>query len=214
MKNQLVQVSALIFILSPLVACSRVPVGAFGVAGSGGSNAISVDAGSNTLEERKLTKLKQIDQKIQDGLDHLTAILDPSQTTEPANLDKLVVGDAIDPSLSYDRRFSANQKIEQKLDAKAQDLISGSVKATTVSTSPDTSADPSLLNDRSLRNQAEIDKSLNDPLGSDTNETAPTSSKSEKDAASDSDKSGASIEQAASSDTQETKEPTESKTSL
>ncbi len=160
MKNHHLQICGLALIFASLVGCNRVPVGVFGVSGSGGANAISVDAGANTSEERKLTRLKQIDQKIQESADRLSAILDPTQTLEPANLDKLVVGDQIDPSLSYDRRFNANQRIEQKMDQNALDLISGSAKE--AATTPDTgSVDSSLLNDRTLRNQAEIDQSLN-----------------------------------------------------
>ncbi|PIQ23948.1 hypothetical protein COW36_05360 [bacterium (Candidatus Blackallbacteria) CG17_big_fil_post_rev_8_21_14_2_50_48_46] len=174
MKNQLIKISALMITLSPLVACTRVPVGAFGVSGSDGANAISVDAGANTLEEKKLTRLKQIDQKIQESADKLNAVLDPNKVSEPANLDKLVIGDELDPSLSYDRRFSANQKIEQKMDQKAQDLISGEASATSTSTL--TPTDSSLLNDRSLRNQASIDQNLNEkaanPGGDSSVETA------------------------------------------
>ncbi|MGE3724185.1 MAG: hypothetical protein AB7I41_01440 [Candidatus Sericytochromatia bacterium] len=181
MKNHLMQLCGLTLIFASLVGCNRVPVGVFGVSGSGGANAISVDAGANTAEERKLTRLKQIDQKIQESADRLSAILDPTKTLEPANLDKLVVGDAIDPSLSYDRRFSANQKIEQKLDQKALDLISGVPKETAVS--PDTSSpDSSLLNDRTLRNQAEIDQSLNTRASGESGETTAADSKQSPEA--------------------------------
>lgn len=175
------QLCGLTLIFASLVGCNRVPVGVFGVSGSGGANAISVDAGANTAEERKLTRLKQIDQKIQESADRLSAILDPTKTLEPANLDKLVVGDAIDPSLSYDRRFSANQKIEQKLDQKALDLISGAPKEAAVT--PDTSSpDSSLLNDRTLRNQAEIDQSLNTRASGESGETSSADSKQSSEA--------------------------------
>lgn len=173
MKNPLLQASCLSLIFLSVVGCNRVPVGIFGVSGAGGANAISVDAGSNIAEERKLTRLKQIDQKIQESADRLSAILDPSKTLEPANLAKLVIGDEIDPSLRNDRHLNANQIIEQKLDQKAQDLISGTVKAS--GTSPDNSApDTSLLNDRTLRNQAEIDQNLNTRANVNTEPTTKT----------------------------------------
>lgn len=169
MKQPLIKLSLGILILASGVACTRVPVGSFGVSGSEGANAILLDTGNNTREEQKLRRLNQIDEKIQESADRLNAILDPQKSSEPANLEKLVVGDSIDPSLSYDRRFNAGQIIEQKMDQKARDLISGSTSSsTTSSNAPDSLSDPALLNDRQLRNQAEIDASLNTAASSDT----------------------------------------------
>ena len=170
MRHVSVKLSLSLILLTALAACTRVPVGTFGVSGSDAANgtATAVDAGSNTREERKLTRLTQIDTKIQQSADQLKAILDPAQSTSPANLDKLIVGDTPDPSLSYDRHFSAGQKIEQKMDQKAQNLIDGT--ATSSSTATAVNADTSLLNDRSLRNQAEIDKTLDSAATSSSSE--------------------------------------------
>jgi hypothetical protein len=210
MKNHLMQICGLTLIFASLVGCNRVPVGVFGVSSSGSANAISIDAGANTSEERKLTRLKQIDQKIQESADRLSAILDPTQTLEPANLDKLVVGDQIDPSLSYDRRFSANQRIEQNMDQKALDLISGSAKA--AATTPDTgSKDSSLLNDRTLRNQAEIDQSLNTRATSESSEKAKTESKTENESEKNTDSA---IEPAPKTESPSPSEPAKPSTSL
>lgn len=163
MKQPLIKWSLGFIILTTGVACARVPVGAFGVAGSESGNSISLNTDHNTLEEQKLKRLSQIDQKIQESSDRLNAILDPNQNSAPADLEKLVVGEKVDPSLSYDRRFNAGQIIEQKMDQKAQDLISGSAStaSSVTSTAPESLTDPSLLNDRQLRNQAEIDANLN-----------------------------------------------------
>jgi hypothetical protein len=171
MRHLPVIFSLSLMLLTSVSGCTRVPVGAFGVSGSDAANgtATAADAGSNTREEFKLRRLGQIDTKIQQSADQLKAILDPSQSTSPANLDKLVVGDPLDPSLSYDRRFSAGQRIEQKMDQKAQELIDGTTTASSSATAVDT--DNSLRNDRTLRNQAEIDKTLDSAATSASPET-------------------------------------------
>lgn len=111
----------LLLCLPMLAACERVPVGAFGVAG-GEAGPVMINQDDPQRDEWELGRLQAIDRSIDESLKRLDAALDPN--SPPANLDKLVMNDDVDPSLKNDIHLYRRQvQINQLMDQKNQDLI-------------------------------------------------------------------------------------------
>ena len=144
--------------LSALVSCQRIPSSVFSLADGSEASAVAVDGNNNTIAERDLGRLNNIDSSIDESLDRLNAALDPN--SEPANLYKLVVGDTIDPALLNDRGLSQQAQIEQKFDQKNQDLIDNVSSGNLDSVSENSGLDPANFSDRDRKQQAQIDQKL------------------------------------------------------
>lgn len=112
---------ALVLLLPLLVACERVPVGAFGLAG-GEAGPVVVNQDDPQKDEWELGRLLAIDRSIDESLRRLDAALDPNSA--PANLDRLVLNDEVDPSLKNDLHLYRRQVlINELMDQKNRDLI-------------------------------------------------------------------------------------------
>jgi hypothetical protein len=150
-----------VFCLLPLMgACTRVSVGSFSAADSGEAAGRIVNSNDNIKEERSLGRLEDIDQSIQDSLARLDAALDPNSQTDPANLDKLVQGDEIDPALKNDPYLLRQAQIDQKFDDKNRDLINDELSGNLDSVSKNTGLNPDNFDNRNLKQTAEIDQKL------------------------------------------------------
>lgn len=112
--------------ISLLAACNRVPTGIISIAAGSEAAPRSGDGVAGARAERDLRRLEDIDKSIQASLTRLDAALDPNNTT-PANLDKLVQGDATDPSLLSNRSLRQQAQIDAKFDEKNQALIDNSL---------------------------------------------------------------------------------------
>lgn len=111
----------LLLCLPALAACDRVPAAAFGVAG-GEAGPVMINQDDPQRDEWELGRLQAIDQSIDESLKRLDAALDPN--SPPANLDKLVMNDEVDPSLKNDIHLYRRQvQINELMDQKNQDLI-------------------------------------------------------------------------------------------
>lgn len=111
----------LLLCLPMLASCERVPVGVFGVAG-GEAGPVMINQDDPQRDEWELGRLQAIDRSIDESLKRLDAALDPN--SPPANLDKLVMNDEVDPSLKNDIHLYRRQvQINQLMDQKNQDLI-------------------------------------------------------------------------------------------
>lgn len=152
-----------------LAACNRVPSGVLSLADGSEAAPRVVDSNSGTRSERDLKRLGQIDQSIQASLNRLEAALDPNNK-EPANLEKLVVGDGIDPALASNRQLRQQAQIDQKMDEKNQALIdntmSGNLEEIEKTGNPDTA---SVTRDQKL--QIQIDEKLDEKAESAVRET-------------------------------------------
>lgn len=152
----------LLAVLPLMTACTRVSVGSFTSADSGEADAVSVDGNTNIREERSLTRLHDIDQSIQDSMDRLDAALDPNADSKPANLDKLVQNNEIDPALKNDRNLYRNAVIDQKIDDKNRALINDELSGNLDSVSENTGQNPDDFSNRELKQTAQIDQKLDE----------------------------------------------------
>ncbi|MEZ0368128.1 MAG: hypothetical protein ACAI44_03465 [Candidatus Sericytochromatia bacterium] len=156
MKKTLLLLAAL-----PLLAsCNRVPTGILSLADGSEAAPRVVDSNANTRAERDLKRLSDIDKSIQASLTRLDAALDPNNT-DPANLEKLVVGDGIDPALASNRQLRQQAEIDQKLDEKNQALIDNTRSGNLDEFEETGNPDGDTLS-REQRLQTEIDDKLDD----------------------------------------------------
>ncbi|MGV3523322.1 MAG: hypothetical protein ACO1RX_03820 [Candidatus Sericytochromatia bacterium] len=150
---------ALLLLLScSLMACTRVPTGSFGTAGAGSAVPIIVNGNSNIQAERDLRRLKDVDASIRASLDRLDAALDPN--SPPANLEKLVVGDDIDPAIVGNRSLYQQALIDQKMDEKNQQLIDDVRTGNLDNVDQNNATNPEQPNTRLQQQQSEIDAEL------------------------------------------------------
>lgn len=150
----------LLCLFPALVACTRVPTGVFGTADGSDAVPAVIDGNSAVRDERDLKRLKAIDESINDSLARLDAALDPN--AEPADLDKLVVGDTVDPALLNDRSLRQQVEIEQKFDEKNQALIDDTRSGNLDQVESNSGLDPADFNNRDLRQQAQVDQKLDE----------------------------------------------------
>lgn len=146
-----------------LAACNRVPSGVLSLADGSEAAPRVVDSNSNTRAERDLKRLGDIDKSIQASLSRLDAALDPNNT-DPAHLEKLVVGDKPDPALTSSSRSLRQQSaIDQKFDEKNQALIDNSMSGSLdeVENAETGNPAPDTLN-RDQRLRAEVDNMLDE----------------------------------------------------
>lgn len=149
---------ALFALLPLLAACNRVPSGILSVADGSDATGRIVDSNSGNQAERDLKRLSSIDSAIQASLNRLDAALDPNNKTA-ANLEKLVVGDGIDPAIASNRTLRQQALIDQKMDEKNQALIDNT-KTGNLDHIQDTSdQDPASMT-REQKLQAQIDSGL------------------------------------------------------
>lgn len=152
----------LLSLLPLIVSCSRVPSGVFGVADGSEAAPRVVDANSNTRAERDLKRLQQIDQNIQASLARLDAALDPNNT-DPAHLEKLIVGDEMDPALANSRSLRQQAAIEKKFDEKNQALLDNSRTGNLDELQKTSDLDPKILT-REQRSQIQIDQKIDEKV--------------------------------------------------
>ncbi len=155
--------------LSALVSCQRIPSSVFSLADGSEASAISVDGNSGTVAERDLGRLNNIDASIDESLDRLSAALDPNSA--PANLDKLVVGDKVDPGILNERGLSQQAQIEQKFDQKNQDLIDNVSTGNLDNVSENSGLNPDNFSDRDRKQQAQIDQKLDSKADSQSDDS-------------------------------------------
>ncbi|PKL75652.1 MAG: hypothetical protein CVV27_14305, partial [Candidatus Melainabacteria bacterium HGW-Melainabacteria-1] len=119
-----------------------------------------INANGNTQAERDLRRLEDIDQSIQASLTRLDAALDPNNT-DPANLEKLVVGDGVDPALLGSRSLRQQAEIDQKFDEKNQALIDNTMTGN-LDNVESTGNPASGTLERNHQLQTEVDSKLDD----------------------------------------------------
>jgi len=163
MIKQLKKCLTLLLLLPALGACERVPVGSFGLA-SGEAGPVMINNGNgNTKEEIALQRLNAIDASINASLARLEAAMDPN--SPPANLDKLVHNDEIDPALRNDpflyRQALINQKFDEKNQALIDDQLSGNLSQLNENELP---AGSESFDDRSLQQRDSIDQKLQEKM--------------------------------------------------
>ena len=141
-----------------MTACTRTPVGTFSAADGSTAAPSVVNANGNIRDERLLQRQTQIDDSIAQSLERLDAALDPN--ADPANLDKLVQGDEIDPSLLNDPLLLRREQVEQKFDEKNQALIDDTRTGNLDNVADNRGLNPDELFDRDLNNKAQIDEKL------------------------------------------------------
>lgn len=171
---------ALLCLLPLMGACTRVSVGSFSALDSGEAAGRTVNANTNIQEERSLTRLENIDQSIQDSLDRLDAALDPNSTTAPANLDKLVQGDELDPALKNDPFLVRQALIDKKIDDRNRELINDELTGNLGSVTENKGLDPADYNNRSLKQTAAIDQKLDEKAVAAVEDTEGPEGSSEK----------------------------------
>lgn len=143
-----------------LSACTRVPVGTFSAADGSTAAPAVVDANSNIEAERDLNRLRDIDSSIDAGLARLDAALDPNSA--PANLDKLVTDNDLDPALASDPNFRRQIEVENKFNEKNQSLIDDELTGNLDNVNENTATSPDEFNDLQRQQQAEIDQKLDE----------------------------------------------------
>lgn len=154
MKKKLALLATLPF----LVACNRIPAGILSLSDGDEATPRVVDSNSGNRAERDLKRLSSIDNAIQASLNRLDAALDPNNKTA-ANLEKLVVGDGIDPALASNRQLRQQAQIDQKFDQKNQALIDNTKTGNLDNVQQTNDLDPAAMT-REQKIQAAIDSSL------------------------------------------------------
>ena len=143
-----------------LSACTRVAVGTFAAADGSTAAPAVVDANTNTQDEIDLNRLKDIDSSIDASLARLDSALDPN--AEPANLDKLVSENDLDPALASDPNLRRQIEVENKFNEKNQALIDDELSGNLDNVDQNTAATPDNFNDLQRQQQAEIDQKLDE----------------------------------------------------